>query len=105
MKIYYVYGTANVTSSELRDKVADALDIQFEEHESDYLGGIYYQAGDLRGEHIVILVNSGGDDDDLPYPEFAYMPVILEINDARAEAVEAIQAAIPDLVLLGQREV
>jgi hypothetical protein len=105
MKIYYVYGTANIASPELREEVTDALGVQFEEHESDYLGGSYYQAGDLRGEHIVILTNSGGDDDDLPYPEFARMPVILEINDARAETVEAIQSAIPGLALLGRREV
>jgi hypothetical protein len=68
MKRYYVLGTRTLTLPELRNRIANALTLSFSEYDSDFLGGRYYRAGDIRHEHLIVLMNTGEEKDDLPYP-------------------------------------
>lgn len=81
-KYYDLYGTKTLGIDELRSAVEKALSVNFERHESSYLGGDYFLAGDLRGEHALIQRNHLGDADEqeVAEPEFADHPILLQVN-------------------------
>lgn len=100
MKTYDIYGTSSLTATQLRDRLTALLDRDFEERESSYLG-VYYKAGSLGGEHLVILDNVHEDPDELPVLEFASVPVILEVNATqRPDELRELLAGVPGLTLL-----
>jgi len=81
-KSYDLYGTRTLALDELRAAVEKALSVHLEGHESSYLGGEYFLAGDLRGEHVLIQRNHvvDGDEEEPAEPQFADYPVLLQIN-------------------------
>jgi hypothetical protein len=100
VKTYDLYGTSSLTTVQLRDRLAALLDISFQERESSYRG-IYYKAGDLGGEHLVILDNVHEDPDEVPVLEFAAVPVILEVNATqRPDELRELLADVAGLALL-----
>ena len=105
MKTYDLYGTSDLTMSDLCTRVAETLEVSFQERDSGYRGGIYFRAGDLRNEHFVILANDQADDpEELPEPDFADHRVLLEVNGTlRADSLRERLGAIPELALLRTR--
>ena len=104
MKTYDVYGTGSMTASELRDRIAPLLGVTFEERESLYWG-IYHCAGPLARDDFRILTNVYEDPEELPYMEFADVPVLLEVNEPeRPDELRALLTSLPGLVLLRRRE-
>lgn len=101
MKTYDLYGTSEMTIDQLRDRIEQLLEVEFHEHDSSYVG-VYYRAGDLRGENFVLQANGPEEDpDELPEPEFAEQSVILEVNASeRPEALRKVLSAVPGLILL-----
>ena len=81
-KCYDLYGTRTLAIDELRAAVENALSVHLEGHESGYLGGDYFLAGDLRGEHVLIQRNhvDEGDEEEVAEPQFADYPVLLQVN-------------------------
>ena len=105
MKTYCVFGSDGAEASGVRDQLAGALGIGFEEHDSDYWNGIYYRGVREGGDEVRVVQNAGGGIEDLPYPEFANMSVIVEVNDAHRDTLVALAAHVPNLTLLRQRDV
>lgn len=106
MKTYDLYGTSELSASQLRDRATQLLGVEFQERDSSYRG-VYYRAGDLRGEHFVVLSNGPEDDpDELPEPDFADKRVLLEVNATeRKESLRELLASIPELTLLRTKTV
>ena len=107
MKTYDLWGTSELSASQLRDRATQLLGIEFEERDSNYRGGVYYRAGDLRNEHFVVLSNGPEDDpDELPEPDFADKRVLLEVNATeREDSLRELIASIPELTLLRTKTV
>ncbi len=104
MKTYDLYGTSALTPGQLVAVVTPLLGLEFEERDSGYRGG-YYRAGHLREEHIVILGNDRQDEDELPEPDFADTPVLLEVNATRRpDDLRRLLAQVPELSLLRSKE-
>ena len=100
MKTFDLYGTGSMTAAELRDRLAPLLGVTFEERESLYWG-VYHCAG----EHFRILTNVHEDPDELPYLEFAEVPVLLEVNEPEGpDELRALLTSVPGLVMLRRRE-
>lgn len=100
MRTFLIYGTTDSDVSDVRVRVADALGVQFEEHESLYWGVYYRATGPGLSGEIRILRNFGDDVDDLPYPEFKQAAAIVELNDCTGETARLVLAKIPELELL-----
>jgi hypothetical protein len=103
MKCYDLYGTKSLDLDELRVAVQRALDIELHRHESGYLGGDYFLAGDLRDEHVLIQRNhvSDGDEDEVAEPEFADYPILLLVNaTTRGDELKGRLAAIAGMDFL-----
>jgi len=102
VKTYDIYGTRSMTAVELRDRIAALLGVTFEERESLYWG-VYHCAGSR--DDFRILTNVHEDPEELPYPEYADVPVLLEVNDPeRPDELRALLASVPGLALLRRRE-
>lgn len=102
-KCYDLYGTRTLTLEELRVAAQDALRLDLECHESGYLGGDYFLAGDLRGEHFVIQRNHAddGDGSEVAEPEFADYPILLQVNaTTRADELKSRLTTIDDVDFL-----
>ena len=106
MKTYDLYGASEIGPIELRDRVQELLGIEFEERDSSYRGA-YYRAGDLRGEHLVVLANGPEDEpDEMAEPDFPDKRVLLEVNGTeRAEPLREVLSKIPELMLLRSKNV
>jgi hypothetical protein len=103
VKTFDLYGTGSMTAVDLRYRLAPLLGVTFEERESLYWG-IYHRAGALAGEQFRILTNVHDDPEELPYTEFASIPVLLEVNEPeRPDELRALLASVPGLVLLRSR--
>ncbi len=104
MKTYDIYGTGSMSAVELRDRVALLLGVTFEERESLYWG-IYHCAGPLAHRDFRILTNVHEDPEELPYMEFADVPVLLEVNEPESpDELRDLLTSVPGLVLLRRRE-
>jgi hypothetical protein len=102
-KCYDLYGTATLTLEELGVAAQDVLGLDLERHESSYLGGDYFLAGSLDGEHFVIQRNRADDDgeDGVAEPEFADYAVLLQVNaTGRADELKSRLATIQGLTFL-----
>jgi hypothetical protein len=54
-----LYGTSLLSMVELREKVERVLGVKFDPHDSAYMGGDYFRAGELGGgEEFVIQRNN-----------------------------------------------
>ncbi len=107
MRTYDVYGTSAVTMDELRALLETVLGQPFTEHDSDYLGGVYFQSGEPLAESFRIVSNHGAvDPEDLPEPDFLDLHVILEVNDSPRGAAlrQDLPAAVPGMRLLRTTE-
>ncbi|HTF53531.1 MAG TPA: hypothetical protein VK735_39315 [Pseudonocardia sp.] len=105
-----LYGAKDRTLDELRTAVATVLNITFEAHESLYLGGDYFRSRGPAGEHLEILRNDSGfeedgeDEDNLIEPDFSDYSVLLRVNSTkRGDELKDRLAAVPGLVFLGRR--
>jgi hypothetical protein len=106
VKTYDLYGTSKLSAAELRDRVTRLVGVEFEERDSSYRGA-YYRAGDLRGEHFVVLANGPEEGpDELAEPDFSDKPVLLEVNaTGRAGSLRELLATIPELTLLRSKSI
>lgn len=105
MKTFDLYGTSSMTPTQLRDRLTPLLGTGFQERESSYWG-IYFLGGDPRGEHFRIVDNVHEDPEELPYMEFAHVPVLLEANEPeRPDELRALLTSVPGLVLLRRSEI
>jgi hypothetical protein len=103
VKTYDLYGTRALGLDELRAAVEQVLGLTFERHESDYLGGDYFLAGDHGDEQVVLLRNHSaeGNEDEVREPEFADFAVLLEINaTTRGDELRGRLQAVGDLDFL-----
>jgi hypothetical protein len=103
MRCYDLYGTRTLAVEELSAAVEDALALNLERHESGYLGGDYFVAGDLRGEHFVVQRNhvDDGDEEEVAEPEFANYPTLLQVNATlRGDELKARLSSIDGLDFL-----
>lgn len=103
MSTYDLYGTSAVTMEELRSLLEALLGQPFTEHDSDYLGGAYFQSGERFAESFRIVSNHGAvDPEDLPEPDFLDLHVLLEVNDSpRGTALRRdLPASVPGIRLL-----
>ncbi len=108
MSTYDVYGTSTVTVDQLRTLLEGLLGQSFTEHDSDYLGGTYFQSGERFAESFRIVSNHGAvDPEDLPEPDFPDLHVLLEVNDSpRGAALRRdLPAAVPGIRLLRTTEI
>jgi hypothetical protein len=105
VKTFDVYGTSSMTPAQLRDRLTSLLKTGFQERESSYWG-IYFLGGDPRREHFRILDNVHDDPEELPYLEFADVPVVLEVNEPdRPDELRELLESVPGLVLLRRKEI
>jgi len=105
-----LYGAKDRTLNELRTAVATVLNIAFEPRESLYLGGDYFRGRGPAGEHLEIMRNDSGfeedaeDDDNLIEPDFSDYTVLLRVNSTkRGDELKDRLAAVAGLDFLGRR--
>jgi hypothetical protein len=78
-----LYGTRNLSTSELRQKAEKILGVKFNLHDSAYRGGEYFRAGELGGgEEFVIQLNNFkfAGESETAEPDYPEYPVILQIS-------------------------
>jgi hypothetical protein len=81
-EVYDLYGSKSLDLEELSSAVEKALGMVLQRHESSYLGGDYFVAGDPRDEEIVVQKNDIGDEgtEELAEPQFDEYPILLRVN-------------------------
>ena len=81
-KVHDLYGATNFSMGEFRAEVEKVLGIKFNLHDSLYIGGDYFRAGELTGEKFVIQLNHFEFDGEpeTAEPDYSDYPVILQIS-------------------------
>jgi hypothetical protein len=103
VRFYDLYASKSLSLDELREAVEAALGIEFEAHESDFIGGDYFLAGDPRGEEFIIQRNhaENGDEDEVVEAQYADFPILLQVNaTARGDQLRGLLEGIKDLTFL-----
>ncbi|MEU0509059.1 hypothetical protein [Amycolatopsis sp. NPDC006125] len=101
---YLLYGSSTVSINDLCSTLREVLNVDFEPRRSDYHGGDYYRAGQLRGEHFVLEKNWRDEDGELLEPAYENFDVILEVNGTeRPDSIREILAEVEGLVFLIER--
>jgi hypothetical protein len=94
-----VYGFSEPTLGDERDRLADALDVGWEEHESDYRGVHFTARGRAPGDGKLLLQSndlrdSAGQYHQLPdFPDYRYLLFVDKFD--RPDEVRARLAALP----------
>ena len=100
-----LYGSKTLTPAELSDLVGETLDLSFKLRESSYRG-VYYLAGNLRGEHFEVQANQIPDEeeeeeDDVLEPAYSDFPSLLSVNGTlRGDDIRSRLEKIEDLIFL-----
>lgn len=104
-KIYDVYGSKTMGLEQLRSAIEAVAGVNFERHESSYLGGDYFRAGDPRAEEFVIHANFVDEDGEFAEAEHPEYCSILEINASpRADQLRVSLAGLVDVHFLRRDE-
>lgn len=105
MRTYDLYGSRSDSLSEMCMALASVLGVTFELHDSDYMGGDYYVAGSLAGEHFIVCKNVIRNCDDMPEPDYPEFTIIVEVNaNERPDDVRQLLARIEGLQFLHRLE-
>lgn len=95
--IYYdVYGFESDDFEVARHIIEEALKIQFEAHDSFYIGD-YYRFRRDDGEEFLIKENFDEDLEDYREREFKEFPLLLYIEESTKEKVEKYKAILSNL--------
>jgi hypothetical protein len=101
---YDLYGSRTLTLDELRVAVEGVLDVDFERHESMYLGGDYFLGEDAGAEEKFQIQSndlSAFEEGDLAEPEFAAHRTLLRVDrSARGDELRERLTAIVGLEFL-----
>jgi hypothetical protein len=102
MRCYDLYGSKTRGIENLVGDLDRVLGVRLERHESGYIGGDYFLAGDLRSEHFVLQRHEAGDDEtELPEPAFSEYSILLQVNNtSRGDELRSLLARVSGLVFL-----
>lgn len=102
MAIYDLYGFMSNDIEGAKNILESSLGIQFNNRESDYQGGEYFQWGKTNDEHFVLKRNVDPIDGEPAEMSFPVHQILFYVNDtARSAALqERIEQGAKDFVLL-----
>ncbi len=81
MRVYDLYGIEMGSLDEVAIQVSRLLGIEFEERESDFIGGLYYRAKLVEGGNLELQRNYNKKYEAFQETKFAEFQIILYLND------------------------
>ena len=103
MNYHNVYGLNTGNLETIRIAIEHALNIRFNAHESMYLGGEYYRAGELGEEEFVLRYNFNSFEQEWTEKEFHDMNILLYVNvTQRSKEIEDKVTNVVGMLLLRQ---
>jgi len=108
MKVYDIYGFETDDMESISSLIEKTLGIKFEERDSYYYGGIYYNCGDdPEEENFSIQHNYNAFDEEWEEEDYTHLKTLLHVNNTETgDQIERIlKNAIPAIVLIERKEI
>lgn len=100
MKRFDLYGSSSLTLDEVRSLLEQQLDLEFAEHDSGYLGGIYFRFNS-KDERLTVQTNRPDDEGYRQEDEFDEQMILVYVSRShRWELLETLLSEQCGLELL-----
>lgn len=108
MKVYDIYGLETDDMELVSSLIEKALGIKFEERESYYSGGTYYNCGDdPEEENFSIQQNYNAIDEEWEEEDYTHLQTLFYVNNTEMgdHLRTLLENAIPGIVLIDSKEI
>lgn len=105
MRVYDLYGIEMGSLDEVAIQVSRLLGIEFEERESDFIGGLYYRAKLVEGGTMRLQYNYNEQYEAFQVTKFPEFPILLYIDDTPQYEVyqDKLLSTLPCKIVFLQR--
>ncbi|MEU1041920.1 hypothetical protein ACFYP4_15685 [Streptomyces sp. NPDC005551] len=90
---YYLYGSGQMSLSEVCDALSVSLGASFESRHSDFKGGRYYLLRDQAFGKITVEENWEDEEGYLAEPEFPEYPTLAYVSEPTARTLSTLETA------------